>query len=247
MRHHLFALSMLLVVIYGCSGTGADSSSAPPPTPDPNLTVPVRIAFANVVQHGFNQPFTLTGTQDESTPTFPAPRIDLTGNGQFILEPAIPTTLCGSPASRSNQTVTGTITANGVPAPFSSLGVLFYRSDNTTLATDSPKAFFMFAPVAYPDTVKAGDTGPTAEGTEFIRDCTGKPSPSKITGSYVVTADSVNSLIVTFFTLEKTPSGDETKTTTAYRITPTGAITLVSVVTTDKFIGSGFRTLTFTF
>ncbi len=134
-------------------------------------------------------------------------------------------------------------------AQMKTVGHKYYRSDNTTVAMDSTDGFFLFAPVAYPETVKAGDTGTVGKGDEFNRDCTQTFFPKTITGSYAVKADSANSLLVTFISTNNNEplAGSEAQTATTYRITTSGAITLVLIVTVEKFNSKAFRTLTFTF
>lgn len=244
---------LLVALCSGCSGNGNDAASAPQPTPapqpviDPNLSVPVRTAFANVVQNGFNQSFTISGSVDNSTPSNPAPPTRVTGNGRFVLGAGVPVTLCTFPVLQATQTTTGTTIANGISTPFASTGTIYYRSDNTIVATDSEDGFFLFTPVAYPETVKAGDTGPVGDGTQFNRDCTQTFFATKITGSYFVESDSATSLLVTFIAIQKDAGGGETQTTTIYRITTSGEITLKSITAARTFLASTYKTIIFTF
>ncbi|TKB68321.1 MAG: hypothetical protein E8D47_02345 [Nitrospira sp.] len=251
----MFGLGTMLltsVVLHGCGG-GGDSPS-PTPTPasqapiDPNLTVPVQTAFANIVNKGLNQSFTISGSVDNSTPANPAPPTPIGGNGQFTSGAATPATLCGFSVSQAAQVVTGTTIANGVSTPFATTSTTFYRSDNTIVGTQSAGEFFLFTPVTFPATVRAGGTGVTGTGTEVNANCDQVSFGSNITGAYSVASDTANSLLVTFVENEKNPfSSSETKSSTVYRIDTSGNVSLVSVTATKSFLASVFQTLIFTF
>jgi hypothetical protein len=249
-----FAL-LIVLMLHGCSGDGGSASTpqptqAPPtqsPPIDPNLTVPVQTALANVVQHGFNQPFTISGSVDNSTPSNPAPPTPITGNGQFVLGPGNPSTLCTFPVLTAVQTITGTTIANGTSTPFSSTGTVHYRTDNTIVATSPPGELFLYNPYAYPEMIKAGETGQIGTGTQFNTNCTTMFFASTITGSYFATTDRADSLLVTFVSVRNDLGGGSTQTSTGYRINTRGDVSLVSITAVESFLGSAFKTLTFSF
>lgn len=240
-----------LILLAGCSGGDGESTSPPPAAQapiDPNLTVPVQTAFANIVNKGFNQAFTISGSVDNSTPANPAPPTPITGNGQLTQGAATPATLCGFAVSQAAQVVTGTTIATGVSTPFSTTGTVYYRGDNTVVATDSAGQRFLFLPVSFPATVRAGDTGVTGTGTEVNTNCDQVSFGSNITGAYSVASDTANSLLVTFVENERNPfSSSETQTSTVYRIDTSGNVSLVSVTATRSLLSSVFQTLVFTF
>lgn len=85
----IFAL-LSIMALHGCSGDGGSASTTPPtPASNPNLSVPVRIAVANIVQHGFNQPFTISGSVNNSTPSNSAPPVPLTEAGVWFKDPPL--------------------------------------------------------------------------------------------------------------------------------------------------------------
>lgn len=252
----MFSISMIgfAVLLTGCSGEGGESPSATP-TPaaqapiDPNLTVPVQTAFANIVNTGFNQSFTISGSVDHSTPANPAPPAPITGNGQFILGIGEPAALCGFPVSRAVQLVTGTTSANGISTPFATTSTVYYRGDNTVVATSSLQQTFLFLPVSFPATVRAGDAGPLGNGTEVDSNC--NPPPvfgATSTGGYFVASDRADSLLVTFIREQRNPLRSTDQSTTVYRIDTSGNVSLVSVTTTSASSGgSVYQTIIFTF
>ena len=238
--------------VYGCGG-GDSPSPAPTPTAqaplDPNLTVPVQTAFANIVNTGFNQAFTISGSVDNSTPANPAPPTPITGNGQFILGIGEPAALCGFQVSRAVQLVTGTSIANGVSTPFATTSSVYYRGDNTVVATSSLQQTFLFLPVSFPATVRAGDAGPLGAGTEVDSNCNPPPVfAATSTGGYSVASDRADSLLVTFVREQRNPLRSTDQSTTVYRIDTRGNVSLVSITTTRASSGgSVFEILIFTF
>lgn len=241
-----------LVLLTGCSGGGDGESTTPPPAAeapiDPNLTVPVQTAFANIVNNGFNQPFTISGSVDNSTQNNPVPPTPISGSGQFILGIGEPDALCGFQVSRAVQLVTGNTIANGVSTPFATTSRVYYRGDNTVVATDSAGQAFLFLPVSFPATVRAGDAGPLGAGTEIDSNCNQSSFGATSTGAYSVASDRANSLLVTFVRNQNNSfSGSSNQASTVYRIDTSGNVSLVSVTATRSFLGSVFETLAFTF
>ena len=117
----------------------------------------------------------------------------------------------------------------------------------TTVATDSSGHLFLFTPVAFPETVRAGDAGVTGNGTQFNSNCTPTILGSKITGAYSVASDSANSLLVTMVRDKKDVGSGETQSSTVYRIDTNGNVSPVSITTTKSFLGSVYQTFVFTF
>ena len=246
---------LFLLALYGCGGSEGDS---PPPTPtpvsqpplDPNLTVPVRLAVAHIVNDGLNQPFTISGWIDNSTAVNPIPVTPITGNGQFYLGVASPATKFGFSILQASEVVTGVLIANGVSAPFANTATVGYRLDNTLVSTEVPGELILYTPFPYPETVRAGDTGSVGNGTEFNAD--GSPvtfCPATVARSYTVASDGVDSLLATVITDEANTclSGSGTQTQTVYRIDTAGNIRLVSITAVKSSLGSVFQTLIFTF
>ena len=253
MRKHLFCILGigLALTVGGCGGSGNSDSPSPTPTTqvpiDPNLEVPVQAAFAHIVNNGFNQSFTISGWIDQSTGVNPIPPTPITGSGHLTLGTAVGATVCSFAALAATEVVTGTTIANGVSTPFATTGTIYYRSDNTTLATYSAGELFLYSPYAYPATVRAGNTGSTGNGTKVVDpNCTQTRLTS--TGAYTVASDGATSLLVTFITDKKNPfTSAEDKTSTVYRIDTKGNVSLVSITALTSFLGSVYQTLIFTF
>lgn len=146
-----FALS-----VGGCGGSGdSGNSDSPSPTPttqapiDPNLTVPVQTAFANVANKGFDQTFTISGWIDNSTAVNPIPPTTIKGSGHLTLGAGAPATLFNNAVLAATLVITGTTIANGVSTPFATTSTIYYRSDNTTVATDTAGQLFLYTPYTY--------------------------------------------------------------------------------------------------
>lgn len=143
--------------------------------------------------------------------------------------------------------MSGTTIANGVSTPLSSIGAIYYRNDNTIVATRADGELVLFNPYTYPETIKAGETGQIGTGTQVNLDCTQTSFASTITGSYFATADSASSLLVTFVSVHNDLGGGSDQTSTVYRINTIGDVSLVSSTAVRSFLGTAFQTITFTF
>jgi hypothetical protein len=133
------------------------------------------------------------------------------------------------------------------PTPFATTSTIYYRSDNTTVATNSGGKFFLYRSYTYPSTVRAGDAGSIGTGTQFNPDCTQTALAATITNSYVVSTDTATTLLISVVSDEKDFGGGETNVTTVYRIDINGNATLVSITTVQSFLASAYQKLTFTF
>lgn len=252
MRSYLFCILGIAftLTVGGCGGSG----DTPSPTPtaqvpiDPNLTVPVSAAFANIASNGLNQPFTISGWVDQSTGTNPIPPTPITGSGHVILGAAVGATLCNFAVRVATEAITGTTIANGISTPFATTDKIYYRNDNTTVATDAAGELFLYLPYALPATVRAGDVGSTGNGTQVNADCSQRSFAANTTGAYTVASDSATSLLVTFITEKKNPfTSAVNKTSTVYRIGTNGNVSLVSITALSSFLSSVYQTLIFTF
>lgn len=239
----LFSTSLV-----GCVGGGGGGGESPPLTPaavvvDPNLSVPLQAAIANLVNNGFNKPFTVSGWIDNSTSTNPLPRTPISGSGTYTIGMPTAATANGTAVLKVTQVMTGATTANGQTQPLSSTAQLYFNPGNYTLfATVIGSDTELIAPYAYPASVKAGSAGALASGT------TGKILPTTSTQTYTVASDSANSLLVTIIRDSYGAfTGHDGQTQTVYRVDTSGKIDIVSMSAQKLNLNQLYQVLNFTF
>lgn len=255
-----------LVLLAGCSGGGGDSPS-PTQDPasqapiDPNLTVPVQTAFANFVNNGVDAPFTISGSKDDSTQANPIPPTPLTGSGRLTIGPGVTGTFTGGPfdgtaVRRTTQVLTGNVTGNSQSSPIGSTGQVYYHSnDYTILVSDFPGAYTVYDAHDFPQTVKAGDTGPLRNGRRYANFADSlKPEgpffhPDVVTAAYAVSSDTATTLLMRIIETVRDPiiAGSDEQTQSVYRVDTAGNVSLVSITGTKSFLSSVYQTLIFTF
>jgi hypothetical protein len=204
---------LLFGLLSGCGGGGGGST-----TP---VSVPLLSSQASLVNNGFSANFTLSGVVGTANAT-------ASGSGTVTDAKAIAATLNGASVLQTNETITGTLTANGNNADLGQT-VVYYRNPSTyaLMVEDSSVAHIVYPPYEYKQTVIAGDKGSLATAEVFATDKTTKIGTLAL--SYSVAADSANSLLVTF-------TGDEFNTGNAkcdsvsniFRVSTDGTSKLVS-------------------
>ena len=223
MRTIKLVLVMLFsIVVAACGGGGSGGSSTPAPpvvVVDPNLTVPLQSAMANLVNNGLSLPYTVSGWNGPAhTP--------ISGSGTLTI---------GRPTSVkfTSGPLIGVTALKSVAVAGTSSATYYYNlADYTLLALTYSTYNFLYTPYTILSTVKAGDTGAIGSSS------TGGALASTTTGFYSVASDRADSLLVTFSETETLwPGISKSVTSTTYRISTTGAITLVSV--TVDYYSSG--------
>jgi hypothetical protein len=237
------ACSIFALVLSACggSGGGGGGSSTPAVVIDPNLTVPIKTAVANLVNNGINQNFTVTGWVNNSTLANPVPNTPITGSGTLTIGPPISATFNGASVLESTEVIIGSASANGQSIPVAATSNIFYNPSNYTKVGSVTNGVTTFiSPYTYPTSVKAGSTGTLGSGTSSL---------STILTSYTVASDTASSLLVTLVSTKNTGVGytATVQDQTVYRITTSGAISLVSENVQQSLNGSVYQSLTFTF
>ena len=240
------ACSIFALVLAACGGGGGGGGgSTPAAVIDPNLTVPFQTAAANLVNNGINQNFTVTGWINNSTLANPVPNTPITGSGSLTIGPPSTTTFNGAPALQATEVIVGSASANGQSIPLAGTANNFYDPSNYTKVGSVINGETTFiSPYTYPATVKAGSTGTLGSGTSG-----GGLTLTTTTTAYSVATDSANSLLVTIVSTKNIDNGiaGTVQDQTVYRITTSGAISLVSENVQQSSTGSVYESLTFAF
>lgn len=222
-------IAAAIALVAGCGG-GGGSSPAPQNAATTTVTVPFRTAVANLETNGLNQSFTISGTVDPSTASNPLPTVQVTGSGTYNLSTPVAATLSGVALLKATETITGTVSANGQSVPLTSAVTLYYNPSNyTEYAETSGTSTQLINAYTLPATIQAGSTGTFG------------------TGTFSVAADSANSLLVTEVTTAASSDGSTSQTQAVFRITTTGAISVVSLTVQLTVSGKVVESLVFKF
>jgi hypothetical protein len=217
--------SLLLVGLTGCGGGGSSTPAASGPVPSTS-TFPFQQAFTGLVATGWNKTFSITQTGT----------VACSGTGSRTVAPATTSTTFSItptntvPALSAVQTITWNWT-NCSPASNASTFTGYYNSSNyLPLGVNSPGVNYgvNLTPPSYPATVTVGGTGIT--GTQNLyTNSTETTSNGHVDGSYVVTADTTSTAIITMIGKIYNAAGTLTATEQdAWRITTAGVLTPIS-------------------
>ena len=243
------AIAMLCLILTGCGG----GNSVPAVTTMPNPAVPLQTAMANIVNTGFSKRFNVSGLINTSAPGNPASLSPVSGSGNMTFGPPVGATFNGASALATTGVI-GSVTGTGPIQSIASTFTYFYNPSNyTVVGISAGGVTAAMAPYTYQATVQAGDAACVPGGT------TGANSPTTITMVCTVASYTTTSLLVALETIQKLGSGTATNaptdrdTETAYLITASGSISIVSMTTqlfnsVQSAAGSyGYGSLTFTF
>lgn len=221
-------------VLVGCGGGGGDAAPAAPAAPagpvTSSLSFPLRTGFNAIAASGATSSLTANGTT--------ATRItdgDCSGTQHGTVGPAnVATTFEGAPAL-SAVSVTTLAFSNCTPASAVATSTSYYDSNYLPLGYSvqgGDYAVFLVPPTI-PNSVKVGDVG--IVGTQTIYYNSTKTTIPPIKGSwaisFIVEPDTATTAIVNRIS-KRFDSGVSLASYTVqerYRITSTGALTLISV------------------
>lgn len=204
------AAATLLSLLAACGGGGSSGTPTQPVTPqpvvviDPNLTVPLQTAMANLVNNGFSLPYIWSYAGQ-------------TGSGTLTM--GTPTSVTFTSGVLSGTVALKSVVINGT----SSAITYFNPADYTILAKQVGTRSYLCTPYSMPSTVKAGDTGTLGSCT------TGGLFADTTSGVYSVASDRADSLLASYIETEKISLGTTTITSTKYRISTAGSITIISI------------------
>jgi len=214
----IFALPLLLLAgLSGCGG-GGGGGGAPSGPVTSTLSFPVQSGMNTLFANGFAKSFTISGT--------------CSGSGTRTAGPATTaTTFEGVAALSAVGTINFSYT-NCTPATTAQTFTAYYNSSNyLPLGMNSVGVNYAvyLTPPTYPTSVTVGGTGIIGTQTLYT-DSTKTTGNGHVDGSYVVTADTASTAIVTMIGKIYNAAGTLTATEQdAWRITATGALTPVSV------------------
>lgn len=226
----------LTMVLGACGGGGGDSGGNSNPTPAV-VSVPLQTAVANVVNNGITVNFAITGTVGGTA---------VTGSGTLVDAAAVGAMLNGATVLKTTETLSGTVMANNVSAPFSSTRTIF-RNPATfaEVEEDLGGPVVVFPNYVFPATVKAGDSATLVTGTSFASSAQ-TTKTGTVVRSFSVAADTSTTLLVDFmesdFDINGVKLADDQLT---LRVDTSGNVQFVSEVVTGFSVNGQQGSLTF--
>ncbi len=194
---------------------------------------PVNLAMKNLVTHGFDASFTLTGS---ATPPGASP-MTVSGHGTYASVPAITATFDNSTVLDAALVSNGTVTFNGQTTPLQVTIHQYFDSLDTRprgqIDTKTGEHYVVTAFAGWPTAAKVGDSGQLGSVTIYA-----DYTRAIITGyqqwSYKIEPETQSTAIFAWTIVETDVHGGNSLTQTdRYRITPTGEITFLSSRGTD--------------
>ncbi|KWR91861.1 hypothetical protein [Cupriavidus sp. IDO] len=230
-------MAVVFTMLLGACGGGGDGGSSSNSASTQSVSVPLQTAVANEVNNGITVNFSISGTVSG---------VPVTGSGTLKDDKPVAATFNGAAALKTTETVSGTITVNGVSAPFSVTTIIF-RNPATfaEFSEDLGDQVVDFPDYTYPATVKAGDSATLVTGTAFSSSAR-TTKIGTVTRSYSVAADTSTSLLVTF--TETDFDNNSVKTAdaqTTFRVDTMGNIQFVSEKVTGFAVNGQQGSLTF--
>ncbi|MBV8271203.1 MAG: hypothetical protein JO067_02920 [Cupriavidus sp.] len=151
-------LAMLSATLLGACGGGEDNTSTATPQ---TVSVPLETAVINQVDNGISANFTVAGTVDNTATT---------GSGTLTDAPPVATALNGTTVLETTDTVTDTLTENGVASPPQTETTQILTNPQTgaeVSETRSDGSVVDFPPYTIPTSVMPGDSATLTTGTKY--------------------------------------------------------------------------------
>jgi hypothetical protein len=207
----IFFVAISGVFLGGCGGGGDGGGAAS------TATFPAQAAYSARVAAGSTDNFTVAGTCN--------------GTASMTNSPATAASFEGVTGFAVAQTITLSVT-NCTPATNAISGTAYYDANYSPLGSSIPGveySKFLTPPPVLPASVKVGDTAVYSTQTTYT-----DSSKTVISGqhvlSYVIEADTANTAIANFITKTYNASSQLLSTQQSrYRITTSGAVTVVSI------------------
>lgn len=232
-----FALTAFtLPLLFACGGGGEGGG-----TTTANLTFPLKQAVL-----AFNsQPATLSYTASGSITNAIFSNAPIGGSGTITTSSFASTIFEGASALKQTSVTTGTLSINGSAVPMNISSAYYYDTNYNPLGSQGSNYEVVGQLNALPTSVKIGDSGPYVAENIYTNSSKATLLSTRTT-TYAVEADATSSALVKMINTEKNTSGTTFSiSTTTYRITTDGKLTMLSTSGTDTSNGTLNLILTF--
>jgi len=213
---------LISLVMTACGGGGGGSSGTT--TQTSTATFQIKAAYLNYTTSTEAQNFTLSATYNG---------VHVGGSGTVTTGGFYSTVFEGASAFAKSTSVTGTVYANGVNAPYGGSATLYVDSNYMPLGESSTVYAVVRAGANIPSTGKVGDTG-TWSTADIYTDSTKTVKNGTTVVSYFLEPDTLSTAILNTISTEQDNDGNTSVTTIKFRITPAGQITMLSKISTNS-------------
>lgn len=221
------------VVLSACGGGGGGSASTP--AVDPNLTVPLKSAYANFINNSYSANFSISGWSSDST----GKQIPVSGSGTLSWGAPTASTLNG--VTYLTQTQNLVFSLNGGATQTAYTTNVYNSSDYSQYksTTGGSTSTYTYSSFSIPATVKAGDTGVMGQGVDGSNN-------HSIAINYSVKSNDATSLLVSVTNSEYAAGMLVYVDTTVYKVKTDGTGGIVSETFQQYSSGSLSSNLVFT-
>ena len=232
----LLFTAFTIPLLFACGGGGGGGD-----TPTASLTFPLKQAVL-----AFNsQPVTLNFTASGSITNATMNNTSIGGSGTITTSSFTSAAFEGASALKQTSTTTGTLSLNGGATPLNTSTVYYYDTNYNPLGSQGSDYEVVGQFNALPTSVKVGESGPYVAENIYTNSSKATLTTTRTT-TYAVETDATTSALVRMTSTEKNVSGTTLSvTTTTFRITTDGKLTLLSQSGTDTSNGTLNLTLTF--
>jgi hypothetical protein len=217
-------------LLAACGGGGGSGTTAPAATTS-TTSFALGAALASFVKDTRTASFTVSGTGSNGSQT-----ITVSGSGTAA-ESAVLGTFEGAAAYNKTSSLVGSLTVQGTTNPLNTSGVDNYDLNFKPVGSTSASSYCVTTSyVALPATVRVGDTGSWYEQTCY----TNASKTTKVLTlavSFQIETDTASTALWRIQQRATTTAGVTTSGTAAYRITPSGGVSLASSASSATISG----------
>lgn len=150
--------AMLAASLSACGGGGGGSSGTTVDATPVTTSFPVQQALTYAFTHGMQANLSITGTATSGSTSYP-----LSGTLSYALGIASNTTFEGAAAMQSNETLSASISVNGITQPLALTDALIVNGQYAPIGSRATDAYCVASGTpTYPATATAGQTGAIA-------------------------------------------------------------------------------------
>lgn len=227
----------LTAVLAACGGGGDGVATI---TSDPNLSVPLKTAYANYLNNNHTTNLSISGWIDNSTLAHPQPRTPISGTGTYTDSTLSTVSYKGN--TYLQKATTASISINGQATQIATAQTLYNTADYTVAYTIEGNQVMKYSQYALPTTVKIGSAGNLATSTD------GGALATTQSLTYSVAAGDASSLLVTLVLDTYSPAlGHSEQTQSVYRVNVDGTMKPVSQTDLKYFSGNIYQSINITF
>ncbi|NVD74374.1 hypothetical protein HUX88_28215 [Duganella sp. BJB1802] len=149
---------LIAMTLAACGGGGGGASPGTSTAATVVTSFPVQQGLAYAFTHGMQSSLAISGSTSSGSVTYP-----LSGTLTYTLGAAVNATFNGAAAMQATETISGTLTGNGVTQPLSISSPLYVNAQYAPIGSNEPGNYCVATSTAgYPASATAGQGGDLA-------------------------------------------------------------------------------------